>query len=279
MYGNKFRKLRVEQNISLEQAAKNVISISTLSRWENDKLDINFSQLAQLLGNIHLTLREFANYCNINSSHIFSVMVSKAYVSEDINQLNELTQQQLQRYYNSRDTYELFLAAMANNCLYDLTQTNLFTENDINRLNFIFSHVKYWSEYYIKVFSNSVFLIKPQVQYQASSKILEQLHLKDFSSWDNYINVICAILNSITSLIFLDVDLAQKLLKKLDAFNFPSLNSYFQIKRKFLKELIIFKINKNNEEKINNIISSLKMLDLPNIAHDFSELFNRIKKL
>lgn len=151
-------------------------------------------------------------------------MVSKVYVSEDINQLNELTQQQLQRYYNSRDTYELFLAAMANNCLYDLTQTNLFTENDINRLNFIFSHVKYWSEYYIKVFSNSVFLIKPQVQYQASSKILEQLHLKDFSSWDNYINVIFAILNSITSLIFLDVD-------------------------------------------------------LPNIAHDFSELFNRIKKL
>lgn len=279
MYGNKFKKLRTEQNISLEQAAKDVISISTLSRWENDKLDINFSQLNKLLANIHLTLREFTNYCDINSSNTFSIIVSKAYTSDNIDQLYQLTQFQLRKYYSSRDAYDLFLAAMANNCFYDLTQNNVFTENDINRLNFIFSHIKYWSEFYIKVFSNSVFLIKPKIQYQAAIKILEQLHIRDFSSWDNYISVICSILNSITSLIIFDTDLAKKLLDKLEEFTFPSLSSYFQIKRKFLKELLIYRINKTNEEKINSIIFSLKTLDLPLIAQDFSKLFHRIKKL
>ena len=37
MYGQKFKALRLQQHISLEQAANRVISPSTLSRWENNK--------------------------------------------------------------------------------------------------------------------------------------------------------------------------------------------------------------------------------------------------
>lgn len=99
MYGKKFKEIRIKQNISLEQAAKDVVSISTLSRWENDKLDINFSQLNHLLANIHLTLREFARYCEINPSDTFSIKAAKAYNSDDINQLHALAQQQLDKYY------------------------------------------------------------------------------------------------------------------------------------------------------------------------------------
>lgn len=208
MYGKKFKEIRIKQNISLEQAAKDVVSISTLSRWENDKLDINFSQLNHLLANIHLTLREFARYCEINPSDTFSIKAAKAYNSDDINQLHALAQQQLDKYYSSRDRYDLFLTAIANNYYFDLTQKNIFSQEDINRLNYLFSHVEYWSEFYITVFANTVFLIKPEVQYQICNKILSQLYLQDFSSWDIFIDSIGSILNSLTSLIISNPSLA-----------------------------------------------------------------------
>ncbi|MDU6121345.1 MAG: helix-turn-helix transcriptional regulator [Lactobacillus crispatus] len=53
MYGQKFKALRLQQHISLEQAANRVISPSTLSRWENNKIDIRFNLVIKLLDNIH----------------------------------------------------------------------------------------------------------------------------------------------------------------------------------------------------------------------------------
>lgn len=279
MYGKKFKEIRIKQNISLEQAAKDVVSISTLSRWENDKLDINFSQLNHLLANIHLTLREFARYCEINPSDTFSIKAAKAYNSDDINQLHALAQQQLDKYYSSRDRYDLFLTAIANNYYFDLTQKNIFSQEDINRLNYLFSHVEYWSEFYITVFANNVFLIKPEVQYQICNKILSQLYLQDFSSWDIFIDSIGSILNSLTSLIISNPSLAQKLLEKINKLPIPIQCSYMKIRRNFLDKLLHYRLNKDNENEILNIISSLKTLGLPQIAHNFSTLFTRIKDL
>lgn len=59
MYGQKFKALRLQQHISLEQAANRVISPSTLSRWENNKIDIRFNLVIKLLDNIHINLKEF----------------------------------------------------------------------------------------------------------------------------------------------------------------------------------------------------------------------------
>ncbi|MES5128580.1 helix-turn-helix domain-containing protein [Lactobacillus crispatus] len=61
MYGQKFKALRLQQHISLEQAANRVISPSTLSRWENNKIDIRFNLVIKLLDNIHINLKEFTN--------------------------------------------------------------------------------------------------------------------------------------------------------------------------------------------------------------------------
>lgn len=57
MYGQKFKALRLQQHISLEQAANRVISPSTLSRWENNKIDIRFNLVIKLLDNIHINTR------------------------------------------------------------------------------------------------------------------------------------------------------------------------------------------------------------------------------
>ncbi len=46
-----------------------------------------------------------------------------------------------------------------------------------------------------------------------------------------------------------------------------------------LKELLYYRLNKDNEELILFIVSLPKVLNLPKVSHNFSELFHRIKSL
>lgn len=43
--GEKFRKLRKEQNITLVQASKGICDPSNLSRWENGKITLEFNKV------------------------------------------------------------------------------------------------------------------------------------------------------------------------------------------------------------------------------------------
>lgn len=57
------------------------------------------------------------------------------------------------------------------------------------------------------------------------------------------------------------------------------LSSYLQIKMNSLKELLYYRLNKDNEELILFIVSLPEVLNLPKVSHNFSELFHRIKSL
>ena len=46
-----------------------------------------------------------------------------------------------------------------------------------------------------------------------------------------------------------------------------------------LKELLYYRLNKDNEELILFIVSLPEVLNLPKVSHNFSELFHRIKSL
>ncbi|MCT7694854.1 MAG: helix-turn-helix domain-containing protein [Lactobacillus crispatus] len=92
MYGQKFKALRLQQHISLEQAANRVISPSTLSRWENNKIDIRFNLVIKLLDNIHINLKEFTNYCKINHSNPFVAKVAMYYEANDDRHILQLIQ-------------------------------------------------------------------------------------------------------------------------------------------------------------------------------------------
>ena len=151
MYGQKFKALRLQQHISLEQAANRVISPSTLSRWENNKIDIRFNLVIKLLDNIHINLKEFTNYCKINHSNPFVAKVAMYYEANDDRHILQLIQSKKKEYQNSHNQFDLLLLAIACNCYYDLTDNNVFPVSYQKKLFYILSNIEYWTEMYINV--------------------------------------------------------------------------------------------------------------------------------
>lgn len=176
MYGQKFKALRLQQHISLEQAANRVISPSTLSRWENNKIDIRFNLVIKLLDNIHINLKEFTNYCKINHSNPFVAKVAMYYEANDDRHILQLIQSKKKEYQNSHNQFDLLLLTIACNCYYDLTDNNVFPVSYQKKLFYILSNIEYWTEMYINVFGNTVFLYDSKELYSISIRILKNLN-------------------------------------------------------------------------------------------------------
>ena len=61
-YGSVYKQLRKDQEITQAEACKGICSISKLSRWENNQVEVEFSTAIALLRRINITLDEFTHY-------------------------------------------------------------------------------------------------------------------------------------------------------------------------------------------------------------------------
>lgn len=279
MYGQEFRELRLQQNISLEQASKDIVSPSTLSRWENNKIDIRFELVVKLLKNIHINLKEFTNFCKIDYSNAFVTKVAKYYENSNDKVLFNLAKKQNEKYAHSHSQYDLLLFAIACNCYYDLTQKNIFPSNYHKKLFYILSNTEYWTEIYINIFGNTVFLYDSQELYSISSRIINNLSSETFNDFQEYYYALSATTNSLVALILKNPKLAVKLLKKLKNIKIPRPISYLKIRINILSDFLNYRLNKENEELIFIKLMNLKQLGLNDISEDLLFLFNRIRNL
>lgn len=277
MYGQKFKALRLQQHISLEQAANRVISPSTLSRWENNKIDIRFNLVIKLLDNIHINLKEFTNYCKINHSNPFVAKVAMYYEANDDRHILQLIQSKKKEYQNSHNQFDLLLLAIACNCYYDLTDNNVFPVSYQKKLFYILSNIEYWTEMYINVFGNTVFLYDSKELYSISIRILKNLNSNTFNDFQEYYYALSSVINALTALIIKNPKLASQLLTKIEKVSIPKPISYLKIRTNVLKYLLDCRLGKTDEKLISIKLENLKWLGLTDIAKDLTFFFNRIK--
>lgn len=123
MFGSRFKKLRIAQNISLQQAAHNVINPSSLSRWENNQNELRFDIVIELLNNIHISPLEFLS---------ITVITPHTPVIEEVNsaqdsplELKRLASKYLTIYEDSKNKHDLFSAAIVCNFYYEVSNKNM----------------------------------------------------------------------------------------------------------------------------------------------------------
>lgn len=161
MYGKYFKQLRKKQDISLKDAAANVISTSQLSRWENGRSNISFETVINLLDNIHIRANEFIMYCNLNPTNSLTHKIFNAYQRKGITELKHLTLKQIKQSKTSKNRFDLFLAVAAANFYFDLTNIRLISKFDILNVKSILSSTSYWNYYYISVWGNTLAFYDP----------------------------------------------------------------------------------------------------------------------
>jgi len=156
MYGSTFRQIREKCGVSLDKAAKGIVSPSTLSRWERGKGEIYFDNVLKLLKKLEINLNEFfgANYHSFNEE--VAQRINAAYADADSVKLKKITIIQLKKYEKTQQLNTLFLAASASNFYFELTRECIFPINYQIKLRNILSDIENWDNFSINLFNHSI---------------------------------------------------------------------------------------------------------------------------
>lgn len=278
MYGQEFKKLRKTQGITLEQATKGICSIATLSRWENELHNIDFSTMMKLMERIHITSHEFMGWSEFAPEPYVKEEVWQALNSDDVPLIKRVTKNQLEQYHKSKDKFDLYIVASLCNVLYAIEKKNYLPEADQKRLASNFSKVKIWSEYYLSLFGSCVFLLQPKMVYGLSMNVIHDIeHVKKANTTYDLQVAMGSLGDAIIKLIFShDLPHAEKLLQALQQIDLPQYMMFFSLTFTFLQKIINY-LKTDDDTVVLEFINNLKFMDCKKAVDTFTNIFKKIK--
>ncbi|MCT7790059.1 MAG: helix-turn-helix domain-containing protein [Lactobacillus crispatus] len=277
MYGKYFKQLRKKQDISLKDAAANVISASQLSRWENGRSNISFETVINLLDNIHIRANEFIMYCNLNPTNSLTHKIFNAYQRKDITELKHLTLKQIKQSKTSKNRFDLFLAVAAANFYFDLTNIRLISKFDILKVKSILSSTSYWDYYYISAWGNTLAFYDPTFNFKIASRILTILKNQTTLEFGTEYYTWCTILNALIRIIPENIELAKKLSLKINKVSIPNSFLSIQLKKRFMDIYIKYQLHESDKEELNKFLYSLENLQLIDLKNELEYFLSNTK--
>ena len=277
MYGKYFKQLRKKQDVSLKDAAANVISTSQLSRWENGRSNISFETVINLLDNIHIRANEFIMYCNLNPTNSLTHKIFNAYQRKDITELKRLTLRQIKQSKISKNRFDLFLAVAAANFYFDLTNIRLISKFDILKVKSILSSTSYWNYYYISVWGNTLAFYDPTFNFKIASRILTILKNQTTLEFGTEYYTWCTILNALIRIIPENIELAKKLSLKINKVSIPNSFLSIRLKKIFMDIYIKYQLHESDKEELNKFFYSLENLQLIDLKNELEYFLSNTK--
>lgn len=174
MYGSTFRQIREKYGVSLDKAAKGIVSPSTLSRWERGKGEIYFDNVLKLLKKLEINLNEFfgANYHSSNEE--VAQRINAAYAAADSVKLKRIATIQLKKYEKAKQLNALFLAVSASNSYFELTRKCIFPINYQIKLRNILADIENWDNFSINLFSHSINFLPVEQIFNITKRIINR---------------------------------------------------------------------------------------------------------
>lgn len=278
MYGQEFKKLRKTQGITLKQATKGICSVATLSRWENELHNIDFSTAMKLMNQIHITSHEFMGWSDFAPEPYVDKEVWQALDSDDIPFIKRVTKKQLEQYHQSKNKFDLYIAASLCNVLYAIERKNYLPEADQKRLASNFSKVKIWSEYYLSLFGSCVFLLQPKMVYGLSMNVIHDInHIKKANTTYD-LQVAMGSLGDAAIKLILSHDLphAEKLLQALQQIDLPQYMTFFSLTFTFLQKTIDY-LQTDDDAVVLQFINNLKFMNCQKAVATFSDILKEVQ--
>lgn len=148
MDGEIFRQLRLREGYSLHDAAEEVTSVATLSRFENGLVAIGTEKLVACLNNIGLTFLEFASADDARQENQYNYFNDLRRMVE-LDQLAELEQQaqaQRARYDRSQSTIDFHTLVLAAGMSVKAGGANVLTPDETGQVLHELRRSDVWGE-------------------------------------------------------------------------------------------------------------------------------------
>lgn len=285
MYGKTYKKIRIKQKILQKDAARDIVSVASLSHWENGKGDIPFAKFIELLKRIHLTPEEFFKLANISKPSPILKKMRKLYLARDVTGLKTLCTQQIKRYEQKRTVSNLYLMAIVCNYYHLISNENLLLPKYQLKIISFLSDTPEWIQKHISIFENCTSLLSNKKNYALSKLLLNKWSRiepwgKMNESGSSLYNIAFqALLNSLTILILRkSYTLARKLLNQINQIKVNNDFLHIELKRTFLANLLIYS-QKKDFNAWNNLKKSVEFADFLNQKDIHSEFINLIQQV
>lgn len=278
MFGNEFKKLRLRNRISLRNAAKNVTSPTSLSRWENDEGDMDYEKVIQLLDNIHISPSEFVFITAVTPHDPFINQISKASQNNSALELKNLMTENLNNYKSTQKDSYLFNASMAADFYMNLTDKNIFPVQYKYVLEEKLSDITFWSKRNIYIFGNSLSLLSTSTIYGLACLIIDDIENIKKTGFENYLDMLLCLLNALQELVLFDTKRAELFLLKFDTIPLNRYSLYIKIKKNYLKALLLYK-KTNDQSYPRDYIHTMRRYDLNDIADTFESAFKTLQTI
>ncbi|MDY2775355.1 MAG: Rgg/GadR/MutR family transcriptional regulator [Streptococcus infantarius] len=158
--GELYRELRIARGLKLKDVARENLSVSQLSRFENGQSMLAADKLLIAISGIHMTFSEFGHAINNYQEPKLYHLVNKAtelYNKQDIDGLRNLLE--LDKNSEVFDVYNRLTALIIKTYIYTLDQSYVITDEEKAFLTSYLYEIEEWTEYELFVFGNTMSIL------------------------------------------------------------------------------------------------------------------------
>ena len=158
--GELYRELRIARGLKLKDVARENLSVSQLSRFENGQSMLAADKLLIAISGIHMTFAEFGHAINNYQEPKLYHLVNKAaelYNKQDIEGLRGLLESDMET--EVFDVYNRLTTLIIKTYIYTLDSTYTITEEEKNFLTSYLYEIEEWTEYELFIFGNTMSIL------------------------------------------------------------------------------------------------------------------------
>ncbi|MFP3822779.1 MULTISPECIES: helix-turn-helix domain-containing protein [Streptococcus] len=158
--GELYRELRIARGLKLKDVARENLSVSQLSRFENGQSMLAADKLLIAISGIHMTFSEFGHAINnYQEPKLFYLIntISKLYNQQDLKGLYELLDEEKES--EAFDVYNRLNELIIKTSIYALDPTYVISDEEKNFLTTYLYEIEEWTEYELLVFGNTMSIL------------------------------------------------------------------------------------------------------------------------
>lgn len=158
--GELYRELRIARGLKLKDVAREDLSVSQLSRFENGQSMLAADKLLIAISGIHMTFSEFGHAINNYQEPKYfqlSTKIAELYNKQDIEGLKALLESE--KGSEVFDVYERLNGLIIKAYIYNLDPTYVIPEEETNFLTSYLYEIEEWTEFELFIFGNTMSIL------------------------------------------------------------------------------------------------------------------------
>lgn len=281
-YGEEFKKIRLEKQLTIAETASGIMSISLLSKFERGLCEITVSKFVNILERVNVTLSEFDMIVNnFEKSRMNKLLDSlkNAYSNKDYEKVEDIVNNELDLWKESQNIRHRYNYIMLSIVYDELTDRKTTSKSDIELLTDYLFSIEDWTHYELILYGNSVSGLKFGAMMLLSNELIRKTRY--FQNNETHRKMIAHTLLNSAIVCLMENELEKSLKFQNDVRTLLSTDYYLYERNVLLycKGVYLYKKGDTvkGQQKVETAIYIFKQLDIGNLAANFTEFFEDVK--